>query len=256
MKIRGIQTKTDVIITLCCAVFLLSCLGAIGINGREKAKQAACAGQIYQQLQALFAYSNEHQGNLPRPKTAGNWLCDVAINTVHEMLDMGMTREMFYCPSNVNQQRYQDRFWMYNNDTWDGRRFSTVHSGSFIVSGYCFIVELNMPGSSSVRRPTITRYPGETQKRWIKTIWEKDPDSAELVIDSTMSIPQSSYPNGNFAGIPGGLYAQSQVYDTTNHLKSVGEPWGGNIGFLDGHVAWRPFKDMGRRYGSAPGFWW
>jgi prepilin-type processing-associated H-X9-DG protein len=35
------------------------------------------------------------------------------------------------------------------------------------------------------------------------------------------------------------------------------EPNGGNIGFLDGHVAWRHFKEMYERY-SVQGvvFWW
>ena len=257
MKIRGMQTKTDVFITLCCAVFLLSGLGAIGVNGREKAKQAACASQISQHLQALFAYGNEHQGNLPRPATAGAWLQDVAINTVHEILDLGMIREMFYCPSNVNNQRYQDQFWMYNNQSWDGRRFTSYNSGSFVVSGYCYILQLNVPGASSAVRPSIVAYPGDTQKKlWVKTIFEKDPGSAELVTDSTMSIPQPQYPNGNFAGIAGGMYVLHGVMDMTSHLKTAAEPWGGNIGYLDGHVAWRPFKDMRRRYGATPGFWW
>jgi prepilin-type processing-associated H-X9-DG protein len=71
-----------------------------------------------------------------------------------------------------------------------------------------------------------------------------------------MSIPNPQYPNGSFAEIMGGMYVQYGVMDMTNHLKTAAEPWGGNIGFLDGHVAWRPFKDMGRRYGATPGFWW
>jgi prepilin-type processing-associated H-X9-DG protein len=248
MNIRGIQTKIDVFITLCCTVFLLCSLGAIGVNGREKAKQAACAGQISQHLQALLAYGNEHQGNLPLPTTAGAWLQDVAINTVHEMLDVGMTRETFYCPSNATQQRYQDLFWMYSNRTWDGRRFTQYSAGSFVVSGYCYILDL----AGSMRRPTIIQYPGETQKHWVKTILEKDPGNAELVIDLMISV------NEKFAEVPGGIYSQSTIYDRTNHLKTATEPWGGNIGFLDGHVAWRPFKDMGKRYGGngSPIFWW
>ncbi|MBP8303302.1 MAG: hypothetical protein KBE04_04155 [Phycisphaerae bacterium] len=250
MTIRCIRTKSDVLVCACCALFLVSGLGAVGANGREKAKQAVCASQINLHLQALFAYGNEHEGNLPLPSTAGAWLRDVAVNTVHEMLDMGMARETFYCPSNVSHQKYPDLFWMYNNRSWDGRRFTNTNG--FVVSGYCYILELRSGG-----RPRINLYPGEIPKRWVKTIYEEDPGSAELVIDTTMSYRYSPYPNGDFACIPGGIYTpQSQVYDTTNHLKSVDEPWGGNIGFLDGHVAWRPFKDMQERYGDAPGFWW
>jgi prepilin-type processing-associated H-X9-DG protein len=33
-------------------------------------------------------------------------------------------------------------------------------------------------------------------------------------------------------------------------------PDGGNMGFVDGHVRWRPFGDMQERWGSSPGYWW
>jgi prepilin-type processing-associated H-X9-DG protein len=46
------------------------------------------------------------------------------------------------------------------------------------------------------------------------------------------------------------------IYDSTSHLKTDAVPLGGNIGFVDGHVAWRPFDDMGGRYGGDRLFWW
>ncbi len=38
--------------------------------------------------------------------------------------------------------------------------------------------------------------------------------------------------------------------------KSDQEPYGGNIGMLDGHVEWRPFDDMEERYNTNPCFFW
>ena len=80
-----------------------------------------------------------------------------------------------------------------------------------------------------------------------------------------MGIPESNTRYGrNFAEVPGGIYGQSGVYDSTSHLKSAEEPAGGNIGFLDAHVEWRRFDPdvengvATARYepSGAPGFFW
>jgi prepilin-type processing-associated H-X9-DG protein len=39
-----------------------------------------------------------------------------------------------------------------------------------------------------------------------------------------------------------------RVNDTTNHLDAASKPLGGNIGFADGHVAWRPFSQMQKQW--------
>jgi hypothetical protein len=57
---------------------------------------------------------------------------------------------MFYCPSNENHQKWNDFFWMFNNQSWNGKVFTNYNSSSFIVSGYDYILELNVPGSPTV----------------------------------------------------------------------------------------------------------
>jgi len=79
---------------------------------------------------------------------------------------------------------------------------------------------------------------------------------AELVVDVTLSDPAS----GSFAKIVAGS-AQGQdtgYYDTTSHLRGETEGAGGNIGFTDGHVKWRHFKETETRYGGngMPQHWW
>ena len=106
---------------------------------RELAKQRSCATRIRQHLFALNMYADENDSKLPLPTTAGGWLQDVAINTVHFMLQTGLTREIFYCPSNRNHQKYNDMFWLFNNQSWDGKKFASYSSGSFIVSGLLHI---------------------------------------------------------------------------------------------------------------------
>ncbi|OHB59799.1 MAG: hypothetical protein A2173_00875 [Planctomycetes bacterium RBG_13_44_8b] len=259
MKSKMTYTKKDVVVALACVFFLLAGLGAVGDNGREHAKRIVCLANLKQLTAAYNVYADENDGSLPLPPTAGGWLQDLAIDTVHFMLQTGLTREIFYCPSNRNHQKYNDMFWMFNNQSWDGKKFASYSANSFIVSGYCSILELKY-GS----RPEIVRYDKDNeQKIWLRTNRESSPATRELCVDSIMGIPQSNTKYGrNFIQIPGGIYQGYKVYDRTNHLMSDGNPPGGNIGFLDGHGEWRMFDpDIENgvavpRYGYAPGFFW
>jgi prepilin-type N-terminal cleavage/methylation domain-containing protein/prepilin-type processing-associated H-X9-DG protein len=240
---------------------LLPALGRV----REQAKQRTCATRVRQHVLALTMYGDENRGKLPLPSTAGGWFQDVAINTVHFMLRTGMTRQMFYCPSNATHQKYNDMFWEFNNRSWNGKVFTNVTNGSFIVSGYEYIMQLSDGG-----RPDIRPYPQDTEKKiWLKTLQEKNAAARELVIDSTMGTPSNANTKygRNFVQVPGGIFGQSQVYDRTSHLKKESVPTGGNIGLLDGHVEWRAFDPamtffppgnpvVTARYGDTPGFFW
>jgi prepilin-type N-terminal cleavage/methylation domain-containing protein len=235
---------------------LLPALGKV----RELARQKSCGMRIRQHLFALNMYADENDSKLPLPTTAGGWLQDVAINTVHFMLGTGLTREIFYCPSNRNHQKYNDMFWLFNNRSWDGKRFTNYSSNSFIVSGYCYILDIAPP---SGRPPVVSYQADEEQKVWLKTTQQKQPALREMVIDSVMGAPQANTKYGrNFGQVRGGIYSQSQVFDQTSHLRDDFDPLGGNIGFLDNHVEWRRFEPEVEngvavpRYGQSPGFFW
>jgi len=240
---------------------LLPALGRV----REQAKQKSCATRIRQHVLALTMYADENRSRLPLPNTAGAWFQDVAVNTVHFMLKTGMTRQMFYCPSNATHQKYNDMFWEFNNKTWNGKVFTTATG--FIVSGYEYVLDLEANAGS---RPDIRAYPQDSGKKiWLKTIQEKNPAYRELVIDSTMgttSNPNTRY-GRNFVQCHGGIYSQHGVEERSSHLKGDRDPLGGNIGFLDGHMEWRAFdpamaffppgsRVVTARYGDAPGFFW
>jgi prepilin-type N-terminal cleavage/methylation domain-containing protein/prepilin-type processing-associated H-X9-DG protein len=253
----GAFTLIELLVVIAIIAVLMGVLMPALAKVREQARQKNCAARLRQQTLSLNMYGNENDTKLPLPNTGGNWLQDVAVNTVHFMLRTGMTREMFYCPSNANHQKYNDFFWMYDNNTWDGVRF-TRESG-FVVSGYCFILE-----TTGGNRPTIRQYEKDNEKKiWVKSLQTKSPSTRELVIDSIMGNPDPSRNYGrNFVEVPGGILSQHGVYDRTSHLKGDIDPIGGNIGFLDGHTEWRAFDpDMegntaAPRYGNTPGFFW
>jgi hypothetical protein len=236
---------------------LLSALNRV----KEQARQQSCATRIRQHLYALNMWADDNDSKMPLPSTSGSWFQDVAVNTVNFMLRAGLTRKLFYCPSNHNHQKYNDLFWLFNNKSWDGRKF-TSETG-FIVSGYCYVLQ-----NSQGTRPDIVRYPKDSENKiWLKTNQEKSPASKELCIDSIMGATGGNPPppppyKRNFGEVEGGIFIQSGVHDQTSHLKTIYEPRGGNVGFLDAHTEWRRFEPKIEngvatpRYGNTPGFFW
>jgi prepilin-type N-terminal cleavage/methylation domain-containing protein/prepilin-type processing-associated H-X9-DG protein len=256
-KEDGAFTLIELLVVIAIIALLMGILLPALSRVREQARQQSCATRIRQHLFALNMYAGDNNAKLPLPATTGYWLQDVAVNTVNFMLRTGMTREMFYCPSNANHQKYNDLFWMYNNNTWSDGKFRD--ESGFVVSGYCYLLDAER-GS----RPTITRYEKDNiQKTWLKTTLDDNPAMREVVIDSIMGQPQTNAKYGyNFAEVPGGIYSRSQVYDRTSHLRGEIDPIGGNVGFLDGHTEWRNFDpDMDGetavpRFRGPPAFFW
>jgi prepilin-type N-terminal cleavage/methylation domain-containing protein/prepilin-type processing-associated H-X9-DG protein len=256
-------TLIELLVVISIIALLMGILMPALQRARELARRQSCASRVRQQVLGLILYGSDNDSKLPLPATSGNWLQDVAVNTVHFLMSNGMTREMFYCPSNANHQKYNDYFWTYANKTWNQQLNRFQDENGFIVSGYCFVLQ-----TANNDRPEIVRYPTDgTKKVWVKSTAESRPAARELVLDSIMGIPENGTQYGrNFGEIPGGIWTQSQVYDRSNHLQSDQKPTGGNIGFLDGHGEWRPFNPPDDpplengvavpRYGDNPGFFW
>jgi prepilin-type processing-associated H-X9-DG protein len=158
-------------------------------------------------------------------------------------------QDVFYCPSNLTHKRSRQRCWDYHHPGGA--------TASYRITGYFWLLDaLNTQGESI--RPEIG---GSGNKEWVRTTNMKRAADAELVIDVTLSdpsFPQHEYPDGNFAQIiaGSGQGAYTGYYDTTSHLRSEKQGAGGNMGFVDGHVRWRHFEMMERRYLTTPTHWW
>ena len=104
------KTRGFTLIELLVVIAVISVLMAILMPAlqrvKEQARQQTCASRVRQQLLASIMYAEENDGKLALPSTPGAWLHDLAINTVNYMLKNGMTREMFYCPSNLVELKY------------------------------------------------------------------------------------------------------------------------------------------------------
>lgn len=250
---RRAFTLIELLVVIAIIAVLMGLLMPSLRAAREQARQQSCASRLRQQVLASTMYAHDNRGTLPLPSTRGNWLHDLALNTVLYMMKSGMTREMFYCPSNEIDQKYNDFFWEFTTP-WDGSKFVNPTDSSFIIAGYNYLFQ-----TTRGDRPAIKNNENKTgPKRWCSTINERQSAARELCVDAVPGQKKVGTKYGyTFAEVAGGgIWSQHQVYEQANHLKTGQEPRGSNIGFLDGHVQWRRFSDMESRYGDTTEYWW
>jgi prepilin-type N-terminal cleavage/methylation domain-containing protein/prepilin-type processing-associated H-X9-DG protein len=253
-------TLIELLVVIAIIAVLMAMLVPAISKVRETANRSICSSNVRQHLIGLTMYADETGGRLP--SGAGFWLWDMNRDIARQLMrNIGLepaphdeatpAPDVFYCPSNLTHKRSRQLCWDYHHP--GGER------ASYRITGYFWSLDTLDSQGKSVK-PEIQ---GSGNKKWIRTTNMKGAAEAELVIDVTLSdpgFPKQDYPNGNFARIVTGS-AQGQYtgyYDTTSHLHSDKEGAGGNIGFTDGHVKWRHFKEMERRYGGSgmPIHWW
>ena len=213
-------------------VELLVVIGIIGLlisillpslgRWREQAKRAKCLSNLRQAGAALNMYANTNRGKLPMHLGGGNWLWDLPIDTRDAMLENGMVREIFYCPSANDLDL--DGLWNFQP--------------GFAVTGYFWMTKRIGGG-----------YPA--------TLTDADyydrlatPDASDKEVGSDAQLSQ----NGDFYTVFGGF---REVPNHSSHIKGAGlKPEGGNILYLDGHAQWRHFSEMKQRGNTGDVYFW
>ncbi len=267
MKGKKAFTLVELLVVIAVIALLLSILIPALRLARDQAMRASCSNNIYQHLLALTMYADEHQGKLP-VQEGGYWIWDVSYETANIQLknlgidvtkyDLGPGEDIpvqpiFYCPANPMHRRYMDVAWSFaiNPSAPPGQR-------GYRVTGYLILWwGDNWSGAG------IEYGEDEPAKNFLRRIDVKQPSKAELVLDVTMSDtanwPAGDYPDGNFAQIMcGGMPGVYGNPDSSSHVLTERKAAGGNIGFADSHVEWRPFNKMRRRHSpfGCPIFWW
>ena len=260
-------TLIELLVVIAIIALLLSIIIPAIKRAKYQAMRVVCANNLRQNNLALLNYAMENEEFLPL-QTLGDWLHDVAYATTDKIIDYGGgDKHSFYCPST---RKYDDSgdnplYWQWSQswpiapDIFYGPEPTTDREDEYRVTGYFWMMEFAYGrGWEPVGEYT-----------WLyKTTHHSDGDGKMgPPVQNAGSVPLSTdqiftddaftdYTKCDFFGsMMGGLGGLYDIPDVTNHAEGS-KVDGGNIGFLDGHVKWRPIQKMMRRNDWKPFHWW
>jgi len=237
LRLRSPRNSAFTLIELLVVIGIVAVLIALLIplvnTARLQAKTVNCASNLRQVGMAMTNYAVANNGSVPYvPPGTGNWLWDMSIPVSNMLVSYGATEDVFFCPVNWDRQDL-DYLWNFNS--------------SFRVTGYFWLYQ-RWPGSNEPVLTATTQAYGLPllRAKTYQTRMTKVPTNAE---DSELGVDATLEQNGSFTSVNG-------AYNhTTSHVRGP-TPLGGNVVYMDGHVAWRPFSDMRLQTGSYdPQMW-
>jgi type II secretory pathway pseudopilin PulG len=241
------------------SILIVLALPAIAVS-KGQTRLAVCAGNLREITLANQIYANENRNLLPTIPSGGAWAWDLPWSAAPGLLQAGLVKSTFYCPGTAprftDTQNWQDQSAPYRN-LWDfgaNRWPPQTATGGFHTVGYCFAYA-GVGSMVTVSNQNTTMLP-ESIKNGAVVMPAPAPAARVLVADANLSsssaLPGNAHPENNYTRVQGGFYQPHLC----PHLNGD-VPAGGNVGFKDGHVEWRPFQLMvPRTSGGGVPFWW
>ena len=269
---RATQTEGFTLVDLLAILAVIALLMILQVSAHASAKGrtkvAMCASNLRQLTLALHLYAGDNNCKLPVLVGSASWAWDLPSQVGVSLLSYNLQKRDFYCPGTAPRFTDFENFadpsaianptrtlWSFGMPAgWNGNDSAP----GFHIVGYV----LALSGSASRlitsnQNTTILAEPVRSSPGALPAPLNAD---RVLVADATISSQApapgtTSYDQRltyNYTEIAGGFYK----LHLSPHLNGT-IPEGANLGFKDGHVAWRNFEDMDQRaLGGSPGFWW
>jgi prepilin-type N-terminal cleavage/methylation domain-containing protein/prepilin-type processing-associated H-X9-DG protein len=235
---RRAFTLVELLVVIGIIAVLVALLLPVVANAREAGRRVRCAANLHGFAVALRVYANENRGRLPVQGTGYIpllWI--IHTQTADALMKLGVARQSFYCPSRDSSN--QDGLWKLDG-AYDG--FSAI--------GYYWLVR-RADGPMGTDKPVFRGYPAERYDDEFRRPRSRIdvPHACDIELMTDQTVTQGDGAQRIFTGYDHGAHGHA-----TNHLRQ-NQCSGGQVLFLDGHVAWRTFGEMKVRYVPGDDEW-
>ena len=275
-------SRAFTLIELLVVIAIIAILAALLLPAMAKAKNQAihtqCANNEKQQIVALTMYAGDNRDYLP-DGTGGNWAWDMDAALANIVIGYGTTPLTWYDPGTAPMFGPVDWFgtvpygnvpggttceWCFQDAPYPD---PTIQPGAgFRVIGYAqtFVGTAMYTGffatntNLKLGATSTPGFDGTAEESVPVGAVSKRPLAACATLNNTGDLDvYASELTYNWVSVDGG-YKFNGVTKGNNsgHLEGRSVPVGGNMGMLDGHVEWRPFKQMINRTSSSPWFYY